>query len=58
MTEQYHTQFSVGEAAKKRNVPKKNGKSPKGGGAVTKIKKTTIYNVDYFQMRGEGVQIF
>ena len=45
------------EAAKKWNV-KKNGKSPKGGGAGTKIKKTTIYNVDYFQMRGDGVKIF
>ena len=38
-------------------MSKKMGKVQRGG-AVTKIKKTTIYNVDYFQMRGDGVKIF
>ena len=32
-------------------VPK-FGKSPKGGGAALKIKKSTIQNVDYFETRG------
>ena len=36
----------------------KKWEKSKGGEAATKIKNTTIYNVDYFQMRGEGVQIF
>ena len=39
-------------------MSKKMGKVQRGGEAVTKIKKTTIYNVDYFQMRGDGVKIF
>ena len=36
-------------------LPKKWKKSKRGGGSALKIKKSTIQNVDYFEMRGRGM---
>ena len=36
-----------------KNFPK-SGKSPKGGGSATEIKKSTIQNVDFLIRGGEG----
>ena len=43
----------IKESHKKKECPKKWKKSKRGGGSAPKIIKSTIQNVDFFEMRGD-----
>ena len=40
-----------------KKCPKKCKKSKSGRGSVPKIKKSTMQNVDFFELRGEGPNV-